>query len=393
MKTVPRIAACALVLVLVAANAPAAAPQLPQLLDTLKKVGTEGAHNPAAAQAWRDLAQQGADALLPILAAFDDGKAVSDNWLRPAVDAIVERELQANRPLPAEKLEAFLKQTSNPGGGRKLAYELLVKVDPKAPDRLLPGLLNDPHGELRRDAVAASLVAADRLAESDKDAAAASYAKLLRSARDVDQVIAIVNGLKKLGVAIDVAGQLGFVRHWALVGPFDNTDRTGFPVAYPPEKGVDLAVTYDGKKGAKVAWVAHTTPDSEGKVDLNKVLGKHKGSVAYALAVVESPDERPVEVRAGCVNAIKIFLNGKEIFARDAYHQGMEIDQHLATGTLRKGRNELLLKVVQNEQTEPWAQFWWFQARLCDHLGTPLPVKVEELKVGANPAAEGKVQP
>ncbi|HBI43232.1 MAG TPA: hypothetical protein DDY78_10305, partial [Planctomycetales bacterium] len=71
--------------------------------------------------------------------------------------------------------------------------------------------------------------------------------------------------------------------------------------------------------------------------------------------------------------AIKIFLNGKEIFARDEYHHGMAVDQHSAAGVLKAGRNELLLKVCQNEQSEPWAQNWSFQVRLCDAVGAAVP--------------------
>jgi hypothetical protein len=37
---------------------------------------------------------------------------------------------------------------------------------------------------------------------------------------------------------------------------------------------------------------------------------------------------------------------------------------------LKKGRNEILVKICQNEQTEDWAQTWDFQLRVCDALGT-----------------------
>ena len=35
----------------------------------------------------------------------------------------------------------------------------------------------------------------------------------------------------------------------------------------------------------------------------------------------------------------------QEIFARDEYHHGMELDQYVGRGTLKAGRNELLVKV------------------------------------------------
>ena len=61
-----------------------------------------------------------------------------------------ERALQAKRPLPAEQLEKFVRDTKHSGPGRRLAYEWLVRVDTRAPERLLPSMLNDPSTELRR---------------------------------------------------------------------------------------------------------------------------------------------------------------------------------------------------------------------------------------------------
>ena len=43
-----------------------------------------------------------------------------------------------------------------------------------------------------------------------------------------------------------------------------------------------------------------------------------------------------------------------------------------ARGTLRKGKNVILLKVCQNEQTDAWAQNWQFQLRICDPVGTAI---------------------
>jgi len=84
------------------------------------------------------------------------------------------------------------------------------------------------------------------------------------------------------------------------------------------------------------------------------------------------------------ITGLKVFLNGKEVFAREEYHHGMELDQYVARGELKAGRNELLLKVCQNEQTEAWAQSWRFQVRLCAPAGVAVPFRV----VAAGPVKE-----
>jgi hypothetical protein len=376
-------------LVVLAAPSVAGAVEVTTLLAPIKSVGKEGAGNVEARKAWRELIRLGPDALLPILAALDDADPTAANWLRAAVDAIAERQLQAGRALPAARLEAFVMATRHVGSARRLAYEWLARADATAPARLLPGMLQDPSVELRRDAVALVLKDAEQLLEKgDKPAATAAYRKALNGARDTDQVELIAKQLKTLGVEVNLTAHYGFIRKWLLIGPFDNTGGGGFAKAFAPEERVDLSATYQGKKAAQLRWAEYTTTDPAWWVDLNKAIGKHMGATAYAFAAVMSPREQPVEIRASSNNAVKIFLNGKQIFFREEYHHGVRMDQHTGAGTLKAGRNEILLKVCQNEQTDNWAQTWMFQLRVCDAAGGAVPLTLAAEKPGARPGAE-----
>jgi hypothetical protein len=263
------------------------------------------------------------------------------------------------------------------GAARRIAYEWLVRLDPKAPARLLPRLLDDPGAELRRDAVAVVLDEAKGLAaKGNKEAAIAAYRRAFDAARDDDQVEAAAKELQARGAKVDLTAHYGAIRRWLLATPFDNTGEKGFQTVYPPEKGVDPRAVCKGKDGAEVRWVAHTTAEVHGLVDLNVVLGKRKNTVAYAWTVIDSPREQRVQVRAGCDTAVKLFLNGRPIFHREEYHHGLSMDQHVGVGTLKPGRNEILVKVCQNYQLEPWAQDWKFQLRLCDDIGGAVPFRV-----------------
>jgi hypothetical protein len=344
------------------------------LLRRIKVVGHEGAGNIEAARAWRQLVQLGPAALPAILTAFDDADIIAANWLRTAVDAIAERTLAAGQHLPKKALEKFMAERQHNGEARRLAYEWLVRIDPTAPTRLLPGMLHDPSLELRRDAVERVLQSARQLLnKGDKPGATAAFQKALSGARDRDQIDQIAKELKGLGVDVDLAAHFGFVRRWMLIGPFDSSGGVGFQKVFPPENSIDLMAGYTGKGGKTVHWIAHATTDPYGVVNLNKALGKQMGAAAYAFAALISPTERPVQVRAGSQNAIKIFLNGRLVFSREEYHHGMQMDQHIAAGKLRAGRNELLIKICQNEQTDDWAQNWSFQVRVCDESGGAVP--------------------
>jgi hypothetical protein len=161
-----------------------------------------------------------------------------------------------------------------------------------------------------------------------------------------------------------------------LLGPFDSTDGKGFHTTFPPDRKVDLAAEYEGKDTKKIRWLRHTTKADFGVVDFNKQIGQLKAAAAFAYTAVESATERPVDIRVGSNNAIRIYLNGTEIFFREEYHHGMRMDQYIGKGKLKAGRNDILIKVCQNEQTDAWAQLWSFQLRVCDAIGGAVPVKV-----------------
>lgn len=368
------------VILLAAALAPAAAlvparaadDETARALSAIKAVTKEGKGNEDASPAWKTLVSKGGEALFPTLEAFDEGNPTATNWLRSAVDAIAEREAAAGGKLPADKLEAFTRDTKHAPSARRVAYELLVAQDPGAKDRLLPSFLNDKSPELRRDAIARELALIEK---STKPSARADLEKLFAFGRDRDQVDLLAKKVEEHGGKVSVTEHFGFVTHAALVGPFDSTGGKGFAASYPPEGAKDATGTFEGKGGAELRWLPAGTADKYGKFDLNKLLGKHKDACAYALAAVIADGQTPCEIRVTSITSVKIFLNGKELFARDEYHHGAPFDAHVGKGVLKTGENVVVLKVCQNNQSESWAQDWFFQMRVCDATGGPLPLK------------------
>ena len=364
-------AACA-TLVWIGACVPAVAQSdgVSQWLAAMQKVEREGVGNREASRAWAELAGSADAYQLPtILAALDGADPLAANWIRAAVDAIAERHVNSGEPLPTAGLEEFLREKQHNPRRRRLAYEWIARVDPSAPDRLIPSMLDDPSLEMRRDAVARVIADAKAAAEKEQTGEAIdTYHKALASARDLDQVKLVVEALDKLGKPVDLAEHFGFILDWKLIGPFDSTGGVGFDKVYPPEQTIDPAAAYDGSAG-KVKWIEHHTEDEYGSVDLNKAIGKHMGAAGYATAEFTSDQPRPIDVRLGSGNAVKLWLNGELLASADTYHTNDVMDQYVGQGTLNKGKNVILVKVCQNEQTEDWAQDWKFQLRVCDRLG------------------------
>lgn len=346
-------------------------PSVGALLATIKKVGPDAVGHREATRAWSELSKADAALLPQILAGLKGANPLAANWIRSAVDGIAERQLQQDGKLPAGDLEKFIFDRNHDPRARRLAFEWLAKVDATAPDRIIPQMLDDPSLELRRDAVARVLDQGAKLLADKKPDATAVYRTALTAARDDDQIKEATKQLKALGEKVDLPRHFGFILEWKLAGPFENTDKRGFAVAYPPEEKIDLAATYEGK-GKSVQWVDYTTTDEYGNVDLNKALGKHMGVTAYAMADYVSPSEQQVDLRLGCINANKVWLNGRLLHQAEVYHASGRLDQYISRAALKPGHNTILIKVCQNEQTEAWAQDWKFQFRICDVAGTAL---------------------
>ena len=149
---------CTLIAVLLAMttglNWPLSAADTESLLRTIKSVDREGHGNKAAGQAVNVLSQQDVTVLPAVLMSFGDANPLAANYLRGAVEAIADRALKSGKPLPSKQLEQLIRDKEQDPRARRLAFELLSRVDASAPDRLFPGMLLDPSPDFRRDAVA-----------------------------------------------------------------------------------------------------------------------------------------------------------------------------------------------------------------------------------------------
>jgi len=366
------LAAGATCLFLACATGISLAASLDDNLKAVRAVGSEGKGHAAAIAAVKELSLGSAETLVPLLSAFDNAGPLAINWLRGAVDTVADRALRTTGKLPADKLEAFVKDTARNAEARRLAYEWLIKVDASASDRLIPGMIRDASPEFRRDAVQRLIkLAVAAREEKNTDPALKLFREALAGAVDDDQVKAIVAPLREMGETVDLRKHFGFLTEWYLAGPFDNTGTKGFDVAYPPEKGVDLDATYEGKMG-KVKWEKFSTSDEYGVFNIAKQTSPFKGAAMYATTTFTTDKARTVEFRLGTPNAWKLWVNGELIFGRDEYHRGTQLDQYRVQAKLRPGNNTILLKVCQNEQTEEWAQDYKYQIRVCDSTGAAI---------------------
>ncbi len=336
-------------------------------VDVLKSLkGAEGAAEARAAV--KTLVAGGADSLLPVLEGFQEASPLGANWLRSAFETIASAEEKAGRDLPADELTEFILNPKNAPAARRLAYEWLRKQDESLEGRLIPGLLQDAHPDFRRDAVALLITQAK---EADGDEAVQLYRTALQGAVDDDQVTTIAEALSAAGEPVNLLKHFGFLPEWKIIGPFDNREKKGYAVAYPPEEEQNLDAVYEGQLG-EVRWVEISTEDDYGIVDIAKQIENYKGSLMYALTTYRSASDQEVQFRLGTPNAWKLWVNGQLVFEREEYHRSTQMDQFRVPVSLRAGQNTILLKVCQNEQEEDWAQKYQYQLRVSDSSGAAI---------------------
>ncbi|MGI9469987.1 MAG: hypothetical protein ACR2NZ_00555 [Rubripirellula sp.] len=336
-------------------------------------VGKEGAGFDQAIPAAEELRQLPTTQIPTLLNALVDSNPLAENWLRGVIFDVVRKSGQPS----LEMLEGYVLDTSNNPKGRGLAMELLKRQSPEQAEKLIDQCLDDASLPLREMAVEQAIERTSEKAKDDPEAAKQEYRTTLAAARHPRQLTRIISALDELGDPVKPAEAFSMITSWQSLAPLDNVDGVGFAAEYGPEKEfvgsgkLDLKLEHPGKQ-ATVQWKPLTGSPEEGDVDLAAAYDKEKGAVGYLYTEFESAKDQAAQVRLGCINANKVWINGELVMQNEVYHSGSMIDQYIAEFPLQKGTNRILLKICQNEQEEPWAQDWKFQFRITDPSGKGL---------------------
>jgi tetratricopeptide (TPR) repeat protein len=120
--------------------------------------------------------------------------------------------------------------------------------------------------------------------------------------------------------------KLGMVTDWLIIGPFDNTGKSGFKKVYPPEKEINLQKTYSGKDSLQIEWFKPKKIALSGFINFDTFLYPNNWSVGYALTYVYSPREKVAIFKVGVDDAVKVWLNDEVVIEQDIYRRAV-IDQ------------------------------------------------------------------
>jgi CubicO group peptidase (beta-lactamase class C family) len=182
--------------------------------------------------------------------------------------------------------------------------------------------------------------------------------------------VAPVSAQQPAGAALDAGGQFQFL----ILGAIPVRPDSGAVDPAVMEKSVfaaeligdgeELAATLDPQPGASVeirgktyTWTRLPDDQAGAIVALDKVLGSHEWSVAYASGELDSPQGGPALLGIGSDDAVRVWLNGKLVHSKWV-GRPVRTDEDLVPVQLQEGKNRLLVKVVN------WTLGWGFACRL-----------------------------
>lgn len=185
--------------------------------------------------------------------------------------------------------------------------------------------------------------------------------------------------------------ELGFVRDWRVIGPFDNEGKAGFDRLYPPEvrrmEPLDMDARYPGRE-RPVGWRVYPDVSVSGSVSFDAVFRPNENVCAYAETFVESDRPQPLTVWVGAGGAVRVWWNG-EVVHEDGAYRLPHIDRSAAIVGAQRGANRLLVKVCVADRA------WGMSVRIGDAQGGPMPRGVRSIStvateaVAAIPAGHG----
>lgn len=138
------------------------------------------------------------------------------------------------------------------------------------------------------------------------------------------------------------AAQLGALRKWMVVGPFDWAPADGFAKTFINEPNVDLSAAYD--KGQQ--WKLLETGHLAGHLDLTAPLEMRDNAVAFAHCVIVAGEDMDATLRGGSDDGLKIWVNGEVVHENDV-DRGYAPDSDVAPVKLKAGKNAVLVMISQ----------------------------------------------
>jgi len=142
-----------------------------------------------------------------------------------------------------------------------------------------------------------------------------------------------------------VAGALGYITEWYVVGLWPNPGGNPLDTHYPPEEGVRFTDTYQGRSGP-ITWRPYQTDNPYGIVDLREYFYPQdtEYTTAFLYSEVELNDDVDVRMDAVVDDDLVLWVNDQRVFPPGS-ERASNRNIHIYL-KLHRGKNRVLAKVL-----------------------------------------------
>lgn len=137
-----------------------------------------------------------------------------------------------------------------------------------------------------------------------------------------------------------------FISDWWIIGPFNDTNRNGLAISYPPESEFDVNKVYNGIGNLDVKWKSYFNRES-GYVDFTKLFHPSEEGVAYASRTFKMNKDKMVKIGVGSNDGIRMWLNKKLVLDHKVLRKAKP-NQEILKLLFKKGENTILIKIDQD---------------------------------------------
>jgi len=160
-----------------------------------------------------------------------------------------------------------------------------------------------------------------------------------------------------------IAKSAGFINTWKVIGPFLNKNNSGQHKRFTPEWKLD----FNQKLKVGSSYISWQDVELEGAfpvIPFAKMYGRIEG-VAYAYSTITLSKNMHAILKIGSNDGVVCWVNGKKVHEK-FIGRPLTVDEDVVEVNLRKGKNEILLKVLNRGNN------WEASLRVCDYQGIPI---------------------
>ncbi len=199
-------------------------------------------------------------------------------------------------------------------------------------------------------------IVADASVEDARTIANYAVARILHRSGRFDEADALIDSM-------------GFIGHWAMIGPFNNEGMSGMAEPFPPEERGIFAEAVQGKV-ADVRWRTFEHPFETGYFPASDFARPSHSALVYVATEFDLEDDLEGVLSLAVDGAYQVWIDGEPIAAQEE-HLGGFLLRDTVPLELDDGRHTLLIKIGGIDG------LLGLHARLLDEDGQPIDVEFQ----------------